>query len=129
MLDCAIELEKIGTLSMEELSHVECPSSKPDDGGGVGLVSYRELGRYFKQRRIELKLNQIDVARHLGYSSSQMVSNWERGRCSPPIEKLYELAQLLAIPKQAIMDLVLLDVKRKLEQIVTRNPHAHKTSS
>ena len=55
-----------------------------------------EMGKYLRHSRLVAKLTQAEVARKLGFSSSQFVSNIERGTQSVP---LFTLARLIRIYK------------------------------
>jgi len=55
---------------------------------------YSEIGKELKRLRIKAGLKQKDVAKELGYSSPQFISNWERGISSPPVKIIKELANL-----------------------------------
>ena len=55
---------------------------------------YEEIGQELKRLRIKSGLKQKDVAKELGYSSAQFVSNWERGVSTPPVKSVKKLASL-----------------------------------
>lgn len=55
----------------------------------------KHCGMKYQKRREEVGLPQIKVAKALGYSSPQFVSNWERGMCWPSAETLPKLAKAL----------------------------------
>lgn len=55
---------------------------------------YTEMGMELKKLRIRAGLKQKDVAKELGYSSPQFISNWERGISSPPVKTIKRLASL-----------------------------------
>lgn len=73
------------------------------------------LNQHLKNRRKELGLSQAEVAKELGYSSPQFVSNWERGLVSPPLTSLPRLMLLLNIPRETIIDLILADTRNQLD--------------
>ena len=73
------------------------------------------LNKYLRDRRKELHLSQADLAKELGYSSPQFVSNWERGLVSPPLASLARLMELLKIPRQTVIDLILEDTRKELD--------------
>ena len=62
------------------------------------------LGKMLKQRRIELGIQQMDIAKKLGYGSAQFVSNWERGISNPPPKSIKRLAKILEIDPEIIYD-------------------------
>lgn len=66
-----------------------------------------DLARFLKNKRMASGLSQIEVAEKLGYSTSQFVSNWERGVASPPVKTLRRLATMYKIPVKEIYNLVL----------------------
>ena len=76
------------------------------------------LAGLLKQKRREADLKQGEVAEFLGYSTSQFISNWERGISNPPVYVLKKLAKLYKIPLQDIYKILLdtmeADLKREL---------------
>lgn len=56
----------------------------------------KSIGTFLKSRRIERGLTQAELAKALGYSSPQFVSNWERGLCLPPLNIAPILVEILA---------------------------------
>jgi transcriptional regulator with XRE-family HTH domain len=76
---------------------------------------YVELAKFLKLKRIEQGLSQAEVARALGFSSSQFISNWERGMCSPPLNSLQKLTRLLEIKDNEIIKLLMGVTKRAVE--------------
>jgi transcriptional regulator with XRE-family HTH domain len=77
---------------------------------------------YFRDMRLKRGLTQDDVARFLGYKSQQIVSNWERGRCTPPLNKLYELIKLLNLDKQETVAVFLNETEKVLMEKIS--PHS-----
>jgi transcriptional regulator with XRE-family HTH domain len=66
-------------------------------------VSARSLGSYFKRKREENGLTQLEVSRALGYTSSQYISNFERGLCTPPMKKLKQLVKLFRLDENEVL--------------------------
>lgn len=77
--------------------------------------SMRTLSSYLKEKRIESGLSQLDVAKVLGYSSPQFVSNWERGLVSPPLETIAVLVELYKVPPSEVIEYILKETKAYLE--------------
>ncbi len=75
----------------------------------------RTLSTYLKEKRIERGLSQLDVAKVLGYSSPQFVSNWERGLVSPPLETIAVLIELYKVPPSEVIEHILKETKAYLE--------------
>lgn len=61
------------------------------------------LGTRLRDLRVAMKLTQWDVARGLGYTSAQFVSNFERGVAYPPTDKLPALAKLFGVKARDIV--------------------------
>lgn len=66
-----------------------------------------QLGCFLKDRRSSAGLSQADVAKKLGYTTSQFISNWERGLSTPPIEVLKILAEMYEVPPDQMFKAVL----------------------
>lgn len=66
-----------------------------------------EFGHFLRQARIKAGLSQGKVAKHLGYTTPQFVSNWERGLCSPPISTLKRLSKIYGIEIHNFYDIYL----------------------
>lgn len=58
-----------------------------------------KLAQYLRHIREEKNLSQKDIAKKLGYQSSQFVSNWERGISYPPMDSLAKLVSILGADK------------------------------
>ncbi len=88
-----------------------------------------KLAKFLKEKRTMASLSQKDVATKLGYSTSQFISNWERGISQPPIHTLRTLAQMYAVsPDQmfqvllsATIDQVQIELKAKFYATETRS--------
>lgn len=80
---------------------------------------FRNLGTYLNAKRKAAGLSQGQVARSLGYSSPQFISNIERGLCSPPLKKLRTMIQLYQVPGEEVAGLILrhqrLDLEKRLK--------------
>lgn len=80
-----------------------------------------KLAQFLKEKRTQAGLSQKDVATKLGYSTSQFISNWERGISHPPMHTLRKLANMYAVmPDQmfqvllnATIDQIQIDLKEK----------------
>lgn len=79
----------------------------------------KTLNDYLRQKRLDSGLSQLDVARVLGYSSPQFVSNWERGLVSPPLETIAVLVDLYKIPANEVISRILDETRDYLESHLT----------
>ncbi len=74
------------------------------------------LSQFLKEKRQELGLSQLEVARQLGYSSAQFVSNWERNLVAPPIDTLAVLIDLYKLQPGVVIQKIVEDTKDYLEK-------------
>ncbi len=72
---------------------------------------------FLKERRIELDLTQKELSEKLGYSTTQYISNWERGLCGPPAKKIPEIIQLLKLSKSKAFKVLLDDYEAYLKKL------------
>lgn len=92
--------------------------AQPNEGVGYGESTrgekvmtkqelHRSLGNYLKQKRVQAGVTQSEVAKKLGYSTPQFISNIERGLCSPPLKNLKVLMKMYRIPADELMGLIM----------------------
>lgn len=74
------------------------------------------LGKYLQKKRIEADLTQIEVAKKLGYSSAQFISNFERGLCSPPLKQMKKLSTLYELEPTEVIDIMMKERFEVLEK-------------
>lgn len=67
---------------------------------------------FWKEMRIKSGYSQGQIALKLGYTSSQLVSNWERNLCNPPRKDISKLIELYEINVDEYIR-ILLDQQRK----------------
>lgn len=67
-----------------------------------------------KELRINAGLTQKELAKGLGYSSPQFVSNWERGVSNLPVGKIKQASKLLRIPMVVLVSLTEVNYKKRL---------------
>lgn len=65
------------------------------------------MGEFIRKKRVEKGLTQTQVSKALGYSSSQFISNIERGLASPPFKALKKLMGILDLDEREVMDVLL----------------------
>ena len=74
-------------------------------------IALNSLSLFLKEKREESGLSQLEVAKQIGYSSPQFVSNWERGIVAPPIETIAILIDLYKIQPNHIIQKIVEDTK------------------
>lgn len=74
------------------------------------------LASFLKEKRVAAGLTQSEVARKLGYSSPQFVSNWERGLANPPVFILRDLTKMYKVSADQMFKLLLAEVEQDLHR-------------
>ena len=74
------------------------------------------LSEFLKNKRIEANLTQSEVARKLGYSSPQFVSNWERGLANPPVVILRDLTKMYKVSADKMFDMLVDETREQLHK-------------
>ena len=82
----------------------------------VNKIKRSSIGEFLKKKRLKRNMTQLQLSRKLGYSSSQFVSNWERGICSPPLDAIIKIGRLLGISEAVLMQLILTQTKDLLKE-------------
>ncbi len=82
----------------------------------------RRIAKFLRQNRLNVGLSQGDVARGLGYSTSQFVSMWERGCALPSVQTVSRLVDILNLNVQQVTRLYLLDSRESLEEAFKKDP-------
>ncbi len=85
------------------------------------LVERKQFGQFLRDRRVEAGLSQEVVAKKLGYSSAQFVSNWERGISSPPIDRLSNIAEIYQIPHNQLIDVICEETRDYLKAVLKKD--------
>ncbi len=73
-----------------------------------------KFGQFLKEKRLTVGLSQGKVAKSLGYSSPQFVSNWERGLAAPPMVMLLKIIDLLSLDKKEVFNLLMTEREKEL---------------
>lgn len=112
--------------SADTLSFSPDKSSRTSDGDSRGSGSsaaddsLNALSLFLKEKRVAVSLSQKDVALKLGYSTSQFISNWERGISQPPLQTLRKIAELYHVSAddvfQVLMKTTIAQVEKDLKQ-------------
>lgn len=65
----------------------------------------KKLKDIIKMKRLEKGFSQSSLAKILGYSSGQFVSNWERGESYPPVDRLAKMSLLFEMDDIVLFNL------------------------
>jgi transcriptional regulator with XRE-family HTH domain len=74
-----------------------------------------KLAQFLKEKRTQSSLSQKEVATKLGYSTSQFISNWERGISQPPINTLRTLANMYNVAAEQMFNVLLEETMIQVE--------------
>src|SRR3954465_6490883 len=83
-------------------------------------VKHQLLGNYLKEARVKKKLSQWDVAKKMGYTTPQFISNVERGISSPPLNALKMLVDLYDLSPKDLMQVISEEQERILKQNLSK---------
>ena len=79
----------------------------PGQWGEISVgMRYKKLGKRLKNYRIEAGLSQLEVAKAFRYSTTQFISNWERGYSYPPFKNIIVLAEMYKISDQKLFGII-----------------------
>ena len=73
---------------------------------------FQALGYYLKQHRVRKGCSQKYVAVKIGNKTSQFVSNFERGLCSPPLEALQVLIGIYELPEKELLEILVTEQEK-----------------
>lgn len=76
----------------------------------------RQLGVFLRESRVRAGLSQMQVAKKLGYTTAQFISNWERGVSEPPLKALKTLAKIYSVSMDDIFQLILRSTIEKVTE-------------
>ncbi len=83
-------------------------------------TKHESLGSFLQEARTRSNLSQWDVAKKLGYTSPQFISNLERGISSPPLKVLRVLVDLYDVSAKEILEVVTLEQERLMKDCITK---------
>lgn len=85
----------------------------------MSINKFEEIAEFFKAKREASGLSQKVLSEKLGYGNNQIVSNWERGKCSPPLHQIAALVKILNLNKNEVTELFLnitrIEIKENLK--------------
>jgi transcriptional regulator with XRE-family HTH domain len=87
----------------------------PKEDSKAELI-FKEIGSYLREHREKAGLSQMEVSRALGYTTSQFLSNCERGVSSLPLEKLPALVKLYGMSRRQLIEFILKAQRTYLER-------------
>lgn len=91
-------------------------------------LTENSLAVFLKDKRIVAGLSQKDVALKLGYSTSQFISNWERGISQPPLATLRKIAELYKVSADEMFNVLLKSTISQVEIDLKKKFYSKETS-
>jgi transcriptional regulator with XRE-family HTH domain len=73
-----------------------------------------KLATYLRRTRIAAGISQAEIASSLGFTSSQLVSNWERGKCKIPLKHVLSFCKLTKSNPKDLQEIILAESRTKL---------------
>lgn len=83
-------------------------------------LKYHSVGVFLRGARESTGLTQREVSIKLGYSTSQFISNFERGVALPPLQKMKVLAKLYKLSISELIEAVLDCEKERMSRELGR---------
>lgn len=82
----------------------------------IDQVGKERIGAFLRSARMKTKprLSQSAVARAIGYSSAQYISNFERGVCLPTGEVIPLLVDLYSMNQNTLLNIYMSEARRSL---------------
>lgn len=71
------------------------------------MKDFKSFGKFLKEKRIKKNLTQAQIAKALGYKTSQFISNWERGLSTPPAAVIKKVAYIYGIDAKELLGLLI----------------------
>lgn len=88
----------------------------------------QSLGLFLRDKRMAAGFSQGDVAKKLGYSTAQFISNWERGLSAPPMDTLRVLSNLYNVPPEEMFEFMLDEAIQKMTSNMKSKFYGKKSS-
>jgi transcriptional regulator with XRE-family HTH domain len=80
---------------------------------------HKGFGLYLRQKRRDAGLSQHSVAKALGYSSPQFISNLERGTCPIPLVRIRQFIDLYKIDENEFVHRYLREQEATLRKYIS----------
>lgn len=74
-----------------------------------------------KQAREKSGLSQSELAKKLGYTSAQFVSNWERGVCTIPPKKAALFCRFTGMNPGELKNILMSEASKKVDRLFSLN--------
>ena len=82
----------------------------------IDSQSKEKICKFLKKKRLDVNISQKELSQKLGYESPQIISNYERGVCLPPISSFKPLLKTLGIEQGEFIQLYLNEFERSIQR-------------
>jgi len=80
------------------------------------LYMSREFAKRLKAARVAGGFTQDEIAKKLGYTTAQFISNWERGVAFPPLDALAKLIRIYRLDANTVVEMCLEAASERLHK-------------
>jgi transcriptional regulator with XRE-family HTH domain len=67
----------------------------------------KKLGKFLRDKRESVGLTQAEVAKYFKHSSSQFISNIERGLCAVPLHIMVEVLRMYKVSNKEFLNFII----------------------
>ena len=85
---------------------------------GAMKIKSKALGRYLKERRLELKATRNTISKKLGYPNAQSIYNWEKGLAIPPTVIWRKLIKAYKITPDEWLSIMISEIEDQIRRYV-----------
>lgn len=87
----------------------------------------KSINEYFKNIRLKADMSQGELAAKMGYTSSQFVSNWERGLSIVPLHKAVLFCKITGTNVKDFKAAMIEESTKRIERVFTLHSKNKKT--
>jgi transcriptional regulator with XRE-family HTH domain len=102
-------------ITRSESRKLTSKSKKSKKSESKRLSRFIEMAELLRDKRVKLEISQFALAKSMGFTSAQFVSNWERAVSSPPLSSLPKICHLLKIKESDMIAAFLKSTKTEIE--------------
>ena len=82
------------------------------------MKDFSTQAKLLRTAREAANITQGELARMLGYTSPQMISNWERELCGAPLEIMPKLCKILGLKPSELVDMLTDEYRTRVKKVL-----------